>query len=60
MRYVVLGDGETFWGFEDCSIIEVPEDWDLEDIEDCLKGRRGQTAQITTAQVEMPLRIETE
>jgi hypothetical protein len=53
MKYIVLGDGETYWGLDDCFMIDVPEEWNGEDIEDSLKGRRGRTYEIGSETVQL-------
>lgn len=35
-RILVLNDGETFSGVEGCAIFEVPDDWDIDQIENAL------------------------
>lgn len=35
-RLVVLNDGETFTNIEGCMIVEVPDDWDEDDVRPAL------------------------
>jgi len=48
MRVIVLNDGETFTSLDGCRIIEVPDDWITEDIEDALLDGSEQGRTICT------------
>ena len=37
MKIMVLSDGETFSSLEGCTIAEVPDWWDLEQIEEAIE-----------------------
>lgn len=37
-RYIVLPDGKTFDVFDDCRIVEVPDD--IEDVQGYIQGKR--------------------
>ena len=46
MRIMVLNDGETFSDVEGCKVVELPDDFEPNDIEDALKNIKDDVADV--------------
>lgn len=54
-KIMVLNDGETFTNLKDCAIVDVPDEWDNEQIEAALPHMNGSLLSIALPNIEEAL-----